>query len=126
MGMTDMLDANHSGTIDLAEFGRLFDYINQWRTIFQRFDRDRSGSIDQNELGQAMQQLGYRLSPIFLQNLVIRADPTTRKINLDKFITVSVQMKRLTDSFRARDREGRGQAMLGYEDFLGLAIGIHQ
>ena len=36
------------------------------------------------------------------------------------------QVKRLTDSFRARDREARGQALIGYEDFLGLAMGVHQ
>lgn len=124
--MINMFDANHSGTIDLSEFGRLFDYIEQWKAIFLSFDRDRSGSIDQAELDQAFQQLGYRLSQTFLQNCLVRADPRTRRITLDKFITITVQMKRLTDSFRARDREGRGQALLNYEDFLGLAMGVHQ
>merc|ERR1712059_31080 len=124
--MIDMFDTNRSGTIDVGEFGKLFDYVGQWKTIFEGFDRDRSGSIDQAELGQALQQLGYRLSPTFVQNCLAKADVRTRRMSLDKFITVSVQLKRLSDSFRARDREGRGQALLTYEDFLGLAMGLHQ
>jgi Ca2+-binding EF-hand superfamily protein len=124
--MIDMFDANNSGTIDLAEFGRLFEYIGQWRTTFQGFDRDRSGTIDDAELGQALQQLGFRLSPAFLSSLAAKAEPRTRRIGLDRFITTMVQLKRLTDSFRTRDREGRGQAVIGFEDFLGLAMGVHQ
>ena len=124
--MIEMFDADRSGTIDLREFGMLFDYINQWRNAFMGFDRDRSGSIDEGELGQAMTQLGYRFSPAFLSGLAARADPRSRRINLDRFITTMVQLKKLTDSFRRRDREGRGMATIAYEDFLGIAIGTHQ
>ena len=40
--MIDMFDKDRSGTIDVREFGQLFDYIGQWRGVFQGFDRDRS------------------------------------------------------------------------------------
>merc|ERR1712130_339562 len=124
--MIEMFDADRSGTIDLREFGMLFDYINQWRNAFMGFDRDRSGSIDEGELGQAMTQLGYRFSPAFLSGLAARADPRSRRISLDRFITTMVQLRKVTDSFRRRDREGRGMATIAYEDFLGIAIGTHQ
>merc|ERR1711970_368002 len=124
--MIEMFDADRSGTIDLREFGMLFDYINQWRNAFTGFERDRSGSIDEGELNQAMTQLGYRFSPAFISGLAAKADPRSRRINLDRFITTMVQLKKLTDSFRRRDREGRGMATLAYEDFLGIAIGSHQ
>ena len=39
---------------------------------------------------------------------------------------VLTQLRRLTESFKRRDLERRGQAYLSYEDFLGLAIGAHQ
>jgi len=123
--MIDMFDGDRSGTIDLREFGMLFDYINQWRNAFTSFDRDRSGSIDEQELGQAMNQLGYRFSPAFISGLAAKADPRTRRVNLDRFITTMVQLRKLTDSFRRRDREGRGTATIAYEDFLGIAIGSH-
>ena len=39
--MIDMFDKDRSGTIDVREFSQLFDYIGQWRGVFQGFDRDR-------------------------------------------------------------------------------------
>ena len=45
-----MFDTNHSGQIDLNEFQALWNYIFQWKGVFDGFDRDRSGAIDANEL----------------------------------------------------------------------------
>merc|ERR1711970_1391314 len=124
--MIDMFDANKSGTIDVSEFGQLFNFVNQWKGVFQGFDRDRSGSIELLELTQALQQMGYRFSQNFVNNVLARYDPKNRRLTLDNFIVVSFQLKRLTDSFKRRDREMRGQAVMGYEDFVGLAMGAHQ
>merc|ERR1711970_1586085 len=124
--MIDMFDANKSGTIDVSEFGQLFNFVNQWKGVFQGFDRDRSGSIELQELTQALQQMGYRFSQNFVNNVLARYDPKNRRLTLDNFIVVSFQLKRLTDSFKRRDSEMRGQAVMGYEDFVGLAMGAHQ
>merc|ERR1711970_1337461 len=124
--MIDMFDANKSGTIDVSEFGQLFNFVNQWKGVFQGFDRDRSGSIELQELSRALQQMGYRFSQNFVNNVLARYDPKNRRLTLDNFIVVSFQLKRLTDSFKRRDREMRGQAVMGYEDFVGLAMGAHQ
>jgi len=37
--------------------------IQDWQNVFRHFDRDRSGSIDRNELRDALSQFGYNLSP---------------------------------------------------------------
>jgi len=37
-----------------------------WQGVFLHFDRDRSGTIDGNELQAALNQFGYRLSPNLL------------------------------------------------------------
>merc|ERR1711941_184886 len=103
--MVDMFDRDRTGQINMQEFSSLFSYINQWKGLFESIDRDRSGFIEQTELNQALQQMGYR------------------KLTLDNFIVVCVNIKRLTDSFRARDREMRGEANMQYEDFIGLAMG---
>jgi len=124
--MINMFDTNMTGTIDVNEFGRLFQYIQQWKAMFEGFDKDKTGSIDQGEFNQALQQMGYRFTPNFVQNLLAKFDPRSRKLTLDNFITVSVQIKRLTDSFRARDTEMQGRATIAYEDFVGLAIGAHK
>merc|ERR1712223_1529610 len=123
--MIDMYDKDKTGTIDIHEFQKLFGSINQWKAVFESHDKDRSGRIEQAELEQAFQQMGYRFTQTFVQNLLAKYDARTRRLTLDNFIVASVQIQRLTASFRNRDREMRGQATLGYEDFIGIALGAH-
>jgi len=40
-----------------------------WQNVFKHFDRDRSGTIDGNELREALGQFGYNLSPQLLDIL---------------------------------------------------------
>jgi Ca2+-binding EF-hand superfamily protein len=40
-----------------------------WQGVFLHFDRDRSGTIDGNELQAALSQFGYKLSPNLLNLL---------------------------------------------------------
>jgi len=55
-----------SGTIGLNEFVGLWGYLDQWRGLFRRFDRDNSGAIDRGEFANALQSFGYRLSENFI------------------------------------------------------------
>ena len=41
-----MFDADHSKTIDVYEFEKLYNYVNQWLSVFKTYDRDSSGAID--------------------------------------------------------------------------------
>ena len=123
--MIDMYDQNASGSIDINEFQQLFDSISNWKKIFEGFDQDQSGAIEESELHQALQQMGYGLTSSFAQDLLVKYDPRTRKLTLDNFIVVCVQIKRVSDGFRSRDRGMQGQATLRYEDFMGLAMGLH-
>lgn len=45
-----MFDKDMSGTIELHEFQSLWNYIQQWKGVFEQFDQNRSGAIDFNEL----------------------------------------------------------------------------
>ena len=47
-----MYDKNASGSIDVNEFQQLFSSINQWKGVFQGYDKDKSGTIEQSELSQ--------------------------------------------------------------------------
>jgi Ca2+-binding EF-hand superfamily protein len=65
---------------------------NYWfllQGIFERFDKDRSGKIDSNELRDALLSLGYAVSPVVLDLLVSKFDKTGGKnkaIEYDNFI----------------------------------------
>ncbi len=53
-----MFDRDHNGTINFQEFGALWKYVTDWQKCFRSYDRDNSGSIDRNELKQAMTSFG--------------------------------------------------------------------
>ncbi|KAB0407589.1 hypothetical protein E2I00_009881, partial [Balaenoptera physalus] len=48
----DMFDKTKSGRIDVYGFSALWKFIQQWKNLFQQYDRDRSGSISYTELQQ--------------------------------------------------------------------------
>lgn len=60
-----------------------------FQSIFERFDRDRSGKIDYNELRDALLSLGFAVSPVVLDLLVSKFDKSGGKIKAieyDNFI----------------------------------------
>lgn len=50
--LADMFDKTKSGRIDLFGFSALWRFIQQWKNLFQQYDRDHSGSINFSELQQ--------------------------------------------------------------------------
>ncbi|XP_033013543.1 peflin isoform X1 [Lacerta agilis] len=121
--MMNMFDKTKSGRIDLYGFSALWRFIQQWRNLFQQYDRDQSGSINCNELHQALSQMGYSLSPQFSQLLLSRYSPKTANpgIQLDRFIQICTLLQSLTEAFREKDTGMTGNVRLNYEDFLTMS-----
>ena len=121
--MISMFDKDQSGTIDFSEFCNLWTYIQQWKGVFDRYDRDRSGAIEMNELQTALSDMGYRVSPNFVQLLITRFDTVARRsMKLDSFIQCCVMLRLLTDAFRMRDTNQNGVINVSYEDFMCMVI----
>ncbi|KAM4758094.1 peflin isoform 2-T2 [Cyanocitta cristata] len=122
--MINMFDKTRSGRIDVYGFSALLRFIQQWRSLFQQYDRDQSGSISFSELQQAFSQMGYNLSPQFSQLLLARYSQRSPNpsIQLDRFIHICMQLQSLTDSFREKDTALVGNVRLSYEDFLTMVV----
>uniref|UniRef100_A0A8C3NI95 Peflin n=1 Tax=Geospiza parvula TaxID=87175 RepID=A0A8C3NI95_GEOPR len=124
--MINMFDKTRSGRIDVYGFSALLRFIQQWRSLFQQYDRDQSGSISFSELQQAFSQMGYNLSPQFSQLLLARyaqrSPNPNPSIQLDRFIHICMQLQSLTDAFREKDTAMAGNVRLGYEDFLTMVV----
>lgn len=50
--LAGMFDNDASGKIDIYEFEKLYNYINQWLQVFKTYDQDGSGHIEEGELTQ--------------------------------------------------------------------------
>ncbi|XP_038653301.1 peflin [Scyliorhinus canicula] len=122
--LLNMFDKNKLGKIDLYGFSALWGFLQQWRNMFQQFDRDRSGTINPQELQQALSQMGYNLSPQFVQFLTTRYAQKTAQstIQLDNFIQICTQLQITTDAFKEKDTNHSGNVRISYDDFLILAI----
>ena len=118
-----MFDRDGNGTIDVTEFNQLWQYLNQWKGVFDRYDRDKSGNIDQQELHTAFNEMGFRVSMNFCSLVVTRFDRQARSgLKLDDFIQSCVMLRCLTDAFRVRDQNLNGIITVSYEDFMTMAI----
>ena len=58
--MINMFDTNRTGTIDVHEFGKLFNYINDWKRMFENYDKNKEGTLSQDDFVAALQSMGYR------------------------------------------------------------------
>ncbi|KAL8215338.1 hypothetical protein R6Q57_004787 [Mikania cordata] len=103
------------------EFTQVFYSLQNWRANFEKFDRDRSGQIDANELREALLSLGFSVSPVVLDLLVSKFDKTGGKnkaIEYDNFIECCLTVKGLTEKFKEKDTTYSGHATFSYEAFM--------
>ncbi|CBI28317.3 unnamed protein product, partial [Vitis vinifera] len=107
------------------EFAALWSCLGQWRAIFERFDRDRSGKIDSMELKDALYSLGYAVPPSVLQVLISKYDDRSGRrveLNFDSFVECGMIVKGLTEKFKEKDPRYTGSATLTYDAFLSMII----
>ncbi|CAN4119214.1 unnamed protein product [Withania somnifera] len=107
------------------EFAALWSCLGQWRSMFERFDRVRSGKIDATELRDALYCLGYMMSPSVLEILISRyTDGSGRRPELcfDSFVECEMVVKGLTEKFKEKDTCYTGCAKLTYDEFMSMIL----
>lgn len=97
----------------------LWSFLGSWRTLFDRFDEDKSGYISFEEYNNALVQFGYNLTPQFVTMLYRMYDKRgNQAMSFDLFVQSCLTLKRLTDVFKRYDTDRDGFITLGFEDFL--------
>ncbi|XP_006791825.1 sorcin isoform X2 [Neolamprologus brichardi] len=121
--MINMLDRDMSCTMGFNEFKDLWQALNGWRATFGSFDRDQSGTIEGQELQQAIKSMGYGLSPQAM-NCIMKRYSLNGRIPFDEFVSCAVRLRALTDQFRRRDTTQTGNASFQYDDFIQVTMSI--
>ncbi|KAL2641322.1 hypothetical protein R1flu_008909 [Riccia fluitans] len=122
--MLHLYAAKSTNKIGPTEFVALWKALKEWKGVFERFDRDRSGRIDTQELKDALLSMGYALSPNLLNILISKYDKTgeAKALDYDNFVECGLVVKGLTDRFKAKDVQFRGSATLDYETFMQMVL----
>ncbi|XP_024385246.1 probable calcium-binding protein CML48 [Physcomitrium patens] len=115
---------NDSTRIGPVGFAKLWKEIQQWNKKFSEFDRDGSGSIDAQELHQALMSFNFNIPPSVLQMLVSKYDVTggSRSIGYDNFVECGFVVKGLTEKFKGQDKSLTGNATFDYTSFMLMVI----
>ncbi|KAF8740903.1 hypothetical protein AX14_006653 [Amanita brunnescens Koide BX004] len=128
--LMNIFDTDRNGTIGFNEFVGLWKYIQDWQNVFRHFDRDRSGSIDEREMRDALSQFGFNLSPLLLNLLQKKyashrsSGRATAGISFDRFVRACVVVKQLTESFQKLDADRDGWVQMNYEQFLHTVLSL--
>ncbi|KAI4880655.1 hypothetical protein NFI96_013441 [Prochilodus magdalenae] len=121
--MVAMLDRDYSGKMGFNEFKELFAALNGWKQNFLMVDRDNSGTVEPHELSQAINNMGYRLSPQAL-NCIIKRFSRGGKIFFDDYVACCVKLRALTENFRRRDAMQQGAVNFPYDDFITCTMSL--
>jgi len=123
--MMNVFDKDRNGFITIQEFAQLWGYISQWKQCFDAMDTDRSGSIDFNEMKNAMTQFGYRLSDQFIVSIMQKHDPQrVGSIRFDDFIQIFFLLQAMTNVFAVHDTDHDGWVQINYETFLMMVFNV--
>jgi len=117
-----MHDRDHSGTIDRNEFAALWNYLQQWKTCFDRYDKDHGGTIDSMELTTALKEFGYNTMGNRFYAAILRAYDEDKKgsVGMDQFIQLNCELHNLTASFKKLPKDATGRVTMTYEQFLQM------
>ncbi|KAM9835777.1 sorcin-like isoform 1-T1 [Aulostomus maculatus] len=121
--MIAMLDRDYTGKMGFNEFKELFTALNGWKQNFMMFDQDRSGTVEPHEMNQAINAMGYRISPQALNTIIKRYNKAGR-IYFDDYVACCVKLRALTDNFRRRDTMQQGSVNFQYDDFILCTMAI--
>ncbi|KAH7293864.1 hypothetical protein KP509_28G045800 [Ceratopteris richardii] len=122
--MIHLFGSKDSKRIGPTEFIALWKALKEWKSVFERFDRDRSGSVDRNEMREALMSLGYAISPPILDCLLQKYDRTGqgKAMDYDSFIESGLIIRGLTERFKQQDVHLRGSATLDYQTFMLMVL----
>ncbi|XP_068898276.1 calpain-A-like isoform X5 [Tenebrio molitor] len=115
--MIAMLDIDRTGKLNFEEFKRLWMIIRAWKSVFNQFDKNRSGTLTGFELRQALTSAGYTLNNHTLNILMHRYGNKDAEIEFDDFIMCAVKLKIMIELFKevASDKD---KATFSLEDWI--------
>uniref|UniRef100_A0AAY4EVU4 Calpain-3 n=1 Tax=Denticeps clupeoides TaxID=299321 RepID=A0AAY4EVU4_9TELE len=107
--MIALMDTDGSGNLNLQEFKHLWRKIKEWRSIFMRFDVDKSGTMKSFEMRNVVRVLaGFQLNNELYNIIAMRYADAHMELDFDSYILCLVRLEGMFRAFRAFDKDGDG------------------
>ncbi|KAI4880536.1 hypothetical protein NFI96_018567, partial [Prochilodus magdalenae] len=91
--MIALMDTDGTGRLNLEEFKILWNKIKQWRSIFTRYDKDKSSSISSFEMRSAVADAGFQLNPQLHDIIAMRYASEHLYLDFDSYICCLVRLE---------------------------------
>eukprot|EP00301_Raphidiophrys_heterophryoidea_P015045 c2355_g1_i1.p1 GENE.c2355_g1_i1~~c2355_g1_i1.p1 ORF type:complete len:179 (+),score=44.73 c2355_g1_i1:28-537(+) len=119
-----MFDKSGNGTINYDEFCGLWRYLVDWRTAFNQYDRDKSGTMDPQELIAELRTQGFNFTPD-VYDAVIKSFAPNGLIKFDQFIEINVMLGWIRNAFMKMDVQHKAVVTLDYATFIKVILQFH-
>ncbi|KAI0250846.1 hypothetical protein BJV78DRAFT_522756 [Lactifluus subvellereus] len=135
--LMSIFDLDGSGGIGFQEFEPLWNYMTQWRQIFDSFDTDHDGRIDASELGRALSYYDLHVGPTGIDMLVKKYGTTTPQnrhrhdripprpyVDLDHFVCACVVVRQIYGLYDKCSAGEAGQTPMTRDEFFQAVISL--
>ncbi|XP_036603268.1 calpain-12 [Trichosurus vulpecula] len=78
--------------LTLSEFQQLWYRLQGWQATFNKFDADKSGTMNSHELRLALNSAGFQLNNQLTQLLTSRYRDSRLRVDLDRFVSCVAQL----------------------------------
>jgi len=134
--LVKVFDKDKSGQISFFEFASLHKFVVSMKQAFQGFDRDRSGSIEYNEVQQAVAQGGFHLHPNTLQMVFQKylsrhpsnqnkrpgQPPMMKGLNLELFVQLCAYLGASRSVFAQYDYQRSGFVTINLDQYVLMGL----
>lgn len=101
----------------------MINQLQSWRQWFEHADRDRSGRLNKDEVGQSVRQFGFNLpEPLIISIFNAYDEDASGAMGFDEYIQLLAELNALTALFRRHDPQGTGHAHMDYTTFMGIVF----
>ncbi|KAI0232318.1 Calpain-1 catalytic subunit [Lamellibrachia satsuma] len=107
-----MIDKERSGVLSYEETSELWDELLFWKKIFNRYDRDKSGSMDTYELRKVFKDIGITLGLSAISALATRYGGKDMTMFFEDFALCLARTMSLQAAFKAysvKDKPGEAR-----------------
>jgi Ca2+-binding EF-hand superfamily protein len=114
-----MFDKDRTGKLNLDEFKGIYQYVTQLHHVFTQYDKDNSGTLDQQEVYSALITYGFGLDSQSFVAVYNSVDTEkSGKLTFDEYVQLCLFLGTAKNIFMHLDSNRSGQITLNFNQWV--------